>query len=871
MKKTVVALSLVFSPLALITQEGQGSMVSAQEGYFLRRIVEFWKDKDYALVKEQVHAFLKEHPTSAVADNLYAILGDLHYQEENYTDATLAYAKITGDEFREKTLYRYVHSLYELKRFNELINVSTPFFADGKKPQTEFCDETEFLLAESLFQNMLQESDESTKVALAERAKPLYQALASGPFRSHALSPLVEIHRTLKEYPQASTLYITLAHELPDQAEDLLFQAASLQLSFDPGLAIKTYEQIVALGGPRSSESAFNELVLLFQANRFADLIESAKTIEAKLASEHHPLFLFCLGRSYFAQNNYDLAATTLQAYVNEESVNEERKKSAYLTLIACAQESHNLALFDTVLENFLSAFPKDQEAAKALLLHAQELAKNENLSEASKDFSRLIDTFPDFEQKEGAMLDHALLLSKAKDWGQSRTNFLTLLHQFPESSHADLIWTYILNCSAEELKEASAETMVEKKKQFVSDLRRCLIRPSLFQDEERANYEFLLGKTLFEIDEFSEATAVLEDHLVRYPNHITSGESHLILALASKTPELFVTHAEEALGRDANIRDRGGLHLQLYNAYLQLGQVDKAADHLYVGYINENNPIQDENRLWLANHFYTVKDKDRASVIFKKILGIGESDFKLSFSPDTSFLEVEALKFAELLDPSAKSTLLASLVELQTQNPGAGWKFVRQAQFELGKAYEEAQESSLALKTYEDLISASGTSSYYSVAALLQKSRLQYSLCGTEQLSEANPAISQILSSLKDLQIQKKVSTEPLHLEAALDYADIRTTLSPDSALFYLNRVKEDYAGENVAADYSDALAHSHEKQTLVQSYMKCIEAEMLCLEDSAQSRVVAKALFDEIKEKGPITPYLEKRIDKNLRLINQ
>jgi hypothetical protein len=363
-------------------------------------------------------------------------------------------------------------------------------------------------------------------------------------------------------------------------------------------------------------------------------------------------------------------------------------------------------------------------------------------------------------------------------------------------------------------------------------------------------------------------------------------------------SPEKFAENAEKALALKSQFPDRGLLHLQLFNTYLTLQQLDKAADHLFVSCTVDGMAIQNENQLWLANYYYGQAKgnknasvaADRAVLIFKKILQIDNDQMRPQIAAEKAFLEVEALKLAELLPMEKRTALLSALTEVQQQSPQAPWKFHRQALFELGKSYEALNEVDKAIKIYDSLIhSSTHASSYFSFAAELERDRILYSHCKDEERNEANPQIIEILSSLKDLQIQKKLLSEPIHLEAALAYADIRTSLANsdariESALFFLYRMKEDFTAQDdaVSQEYHEARQRMPEKDALYQNYMKCIEAEMLRLEailakrenriDKARSsEAVATALLQEVLADGATTPYLRSRAEINLEALRQ
>lgn len=876
--------------------------LSPKESFFLKRITEFWKDKDYTLVKKQITEYLAEHPETFLADNLYAILGDILFSEANYADSFSAYQKIQGTDFKEKTLYRHVISLYELKNFDGIIAISAPFFTEGSTPKIESKEEIQYLLAEAFFKKSLETEDLLQKENFAKQAKPLYQTFTTEQYKELALYPLAELHRTLSEYPQACSLYEILAEKNPSKAEELLFQSATLKLAFDKNGAIETYGRIYKMGGEKSAEAAYNQFVLLFQGERYADLLALEGEIAPHLSQEKNPLFHFCLGRSHYTLGHFDQAAPYLEKYLNEDLDNSAQKKSAFLTLISCAHETNDSTLFDRTMEQLITAYPNDPESAKALLLHAQKALQKENIAQAAHDLNRVITAFPEHEQRENILYDHALLLSQAKNWAESRLSFLSFLEQFPTSLHANLIWSYVLNCSMQELKEASPDSAQEKKRQVVNDLKNCLVREGVFSPEEKADAHFFLCKTLYDLKDYEAASRELETFVSTYSASESIGDGYLMLALSYRelgtAPEKFAENGEKALIFKPEFVDRGLLHLELFNTYLSAEQLDKAADHLFQSYVINETAIQNENQLWLANYYYgqskahkeNTLATERATLLFKKLLSIENDAMYPQIKPEMTFLEVEALKFAEILPLEKRAQLLSALTEIQNNSSESPWKFQRQALFELGKSYEQLGESDKALKTYSSLMkSSSHSSSYFSFAAELQRDKLLYSHCKDEERNEANPQVIEILSSLKDLQIQKKLLSEPIHLEAALTYADIRATLaSPESrvesALFFLNRIKEDFTlkEDALAQEYHEARQKMPEKDALYQSYMKCIEAEMLTLEatlakqenqleKALSSKAVAIALLEEVLADEATTPYLRGRAETNLKTMHQ
>jgi outer membrane protein assembly factor BamD (BamD/ComL family) len=311
-------------------------------------------------------------------------------------------------------------------------------------------------------------------------------ALYETDYKDKVLFPLAEVHRILEENKEAAALYLVLAEKMADKKEEILLQAASLQMGFNKNDAIATYQKVVDLGQGKAGEAAYNELLLLFQENRFSDLIGRAAILAPHLSDKKKVLFDFCLGRSHFKLDQYSDAIVYFERFLQQEQEATPYKRAAFLTLISCSQKTNDPTLFDRVLEQFLTAFPHDEEAGKALLLHAQNALQKGNANQATTDLGRLLREFPETPEKEALLYDHAILLTKTQKWHESRGAYLSFLAQFPNTPHVNLIWSSIVHCSVEELKQASSENVLPQKAQLAVDLKTALSKSDLFSPEER-------------------------------------------------------------------------------------------------------------------------------------------------------------------------------------------------------------------------------------------------------------------------------------------------------------------------------------------------------------------------------------------------
>ena len=144
------------------------------------------------------------------------------------------------------------------------------------------------------------------------------------------------------------------------------------------------------------------------------------------------------------------------------------------------------------------------------------------------------------------------------------------------------------------------------------------------------------------------------------------------------------------------------------------------------------------------------------------------------------------------------------------------------------------------------------------------------------------------VLNNLKDLQISKKLAYEPIYLEAALQYVDIRTEFAPSEektahCLFFLKRLREDFSSgaDPLTRDYLAARNDFPEKSALYDSYMQYIESKILFLEaliarqegyrDTAKS--LKNQAIDNLKalKSQTMTSYLEENVNSMRKEIEK
>jgi hypothetical protein len=303
------------------------------------------------------------------------------------------------------------------------------------------------------------------------------------------------------------------------------------------------------------------------------------------------------------------------------------------------------------------------------------------------------------------------------------------------------------------------------------------------------------------------------------------------------------------------------------------------AAEHLFASNAWHTRSIKLDNFLWLANHFY-LQAKDgceegyrKAETLFKELLGINSDQKTLNISPQSLFLEGEVLKYAHLLEirgeHNDKTILLEMLANKQKEHSELPWKLKKRTILELAKTYEAEKRFQDALNSYRHIVKTAEKGSMVTNSAALHLAKLEYCLLKPQQRTSESPEMISILHTLKDLQIQKKIGSEPLHLESALQYAEIRSSLSESesyakTAIFFYKRMFE-------------AMRESFpEKDGIFGAYMHYLNAQMLkCEAQIARSEKKldkALALEDEalqilsrlLENEEYLQPYLLDRVKR-------
>ena len=871
----------------------------------------FFKDGDYEIVKAQILDFFQKYPKSSLCDHLRGVLGDLYLEEEAFEKALNCYSAITDDAIEKKIILNKLQCYYELGRYQMITDEGISLTASDVTSLGDRKNEFTFLMAESLYRQALEETMLSEKRSLASMATTYYEELDDSPYEEVSQFALAEIYSILEEHSRAAETFLKLACSHPEMREELLFRAASSQALFDSDMAIDSYSEVISMRSDHAKEANFNRLILYYQTGEYDKVIASYDDIESIIPRDQMPLFQYILGKSYYSQGDFERANDALGSFISLQTEASPHLKNALLITMSCCHELKDVDHFDDALAHFKELYPGDPQLPKAHFMHAMLLKKSGDVKAVLVELKDLMDSYEDFSQKEGLLFEYAYITHQNEMYGESRETLSTYLTSFPESDRVGSAWKLFMASSLELFK---SEAPTYGKRHFYSDLQSVLSMSNLFTENELCEYRFLYGKMAFELGDYADSKGAMQI-IAASASFDQKAEAFFYLGLADQKldvePSEMCAHFEQVLALDPIYKDRALVHLHLFNGYLADQKDDAAATHLYAALAESEQAIKLENQLWLAGHYYdkaklhldnvtlltepeTVDMKamvKRSSDLYGNIfLPDGEL---ISIAKDKLYLEPEALKFAELIGAEGKYDqqidLLRGLAMQQDQNPDWEWNFKRSALFELAKAYEQKKDFPMALETYSFIASRErNVSSHIVNIATFHSAKLRFMLLEEGQRADDNEEIHEILTQLKELQIRKNVQSEPIHLEASIEYAKVRAFLSNaedrnERYLFFLNRMAEDFASREdlIGTNYHQGLESSPEKNLVYQNYMKYIKAEELrikALEKRGENRVLeaeelgeqALTILFEIEANEAAREYLHPRVLKSIDQIN-
>ncbi|MEN9343972.1 MAG: hypothetical protein RLZZ453_759 [Chlamydiota bacterium] len=833
-----IVLTLLAFPLA-----SKEVTTSLNERVALKKLSEYLEEKDEDMAEAAITDFIASCPKSAFCDQLYAILGDLHFSKKRYPQAIDAYSRIEEKEYKRKTAFRYLHSLYEAGHFEEFCQKADFFLKDPHAHK----EELRIILLElgdvSYSQGL--QSQEEKKPELFRKALSCYQLLGNSSLEKQVLQPLAELYTFFEEYPQAVKAYQKLSQLEPSREEELLFHVASLQLLFDKDEAVHTFDRVFQLQGPLSKKAGYNVISLLFQQKRYSNVIAASIYIKEHVPEDKLVSVRYYIGKSLFYEKDFEGAIDILEElFLSGKTGDLEEQITS--TLLLCAQERQDLSLCDKILKGLDASHPL---FASALSIHAELSKANKEWKIAKEDMLQLLKTYPN--RKENATLCYELstLLMQEGQMEEAIDSFSAFIAEYPSHPRRFDALRNLLYLRSLQAKNGEGLDL------FTALLSEALQQKELFSEAEQKEYRLFLAQGLIRQGRIEEAQGVLEelakDHKI--------AAAHLLLAhcIQGKDDEKYSHHLEQALVLDFSLSQDPKWHILLFNAYLRMSLFPQAAEHLFLvpAHLSSLN-----NQRWLANYYEKQGNlSQRVVQVLERIV----AHFQITV--DT---EVDAVRLATLYKQSKEYekgiTLLKTVVGVQKALSHLDWKYHRMAQFELGSLYALIGQHDRAIDIYQELIStASHVSSYFALAAKLELAKLKTEQLASFSKEEEREETMRLCDLLKEVEVKRQLESEPLHTEAALCYIDLKTklvdpALQQEKKSMLLSQVKQEL--QNFCWDKSAI----ENKREIIDQYLAYIDIQLSWLKKEIPAAKAKEELLNLMTHVYNQTLY--NRLDKSV-----
>lgn len=845
---------LFLCPLLCWGDPAKWQAQSEEEALFINRVADFWEEGEYQIAKNQIEEFLTIYPDSAFADPLFAALGDLFLREKKPENALAAYAKIKDPETSSTIQLHRLQCLYSMQSYAMLADECQAVLETGAVPPDDEIQIT-YYLAIALYHQCLNAANEpELLLPLAMRAEPYFETLFQTPLNHEVASAFSHICCILKNYSKAASIYLDLA--LNENREEMLFQAALIQAEYDKELAIRTFEEILSLHGPKEKEAAYNWMVLSFELNKFDALIEEKDNLLAAIPSERIGSAHLYFGRSFLALQKNKEACEELKLSLSDASLSKDNETArAVLTaLLEASFAAEDLDSLQSALTQMESHDPTPEDLLKGKLLKARLLQQKGQILEAEAQLTELFAQIPDENPslQQQALLELTYLNHQMHNWEACRKNALQFLSQFPKHGAISQIEHALINASTELVNQGLLE-----KEALLRNLQALLDKEGDIPSQTKTFWQFLLAKTLIALQQHPKALPLLQqlaDPSVSFQDPDSLANIHLLLAICYKEGfedlENFCNAAETIFPLLENTNnpsiDEGSLHASLYNAYLERSHLDpalihKAEEHLYAAFLTKT-PIGADNLLWLANQFANDPSQEEKTVAILKNLTQQNRN------------ESELIKISKIYIQINRKTdaipILESLISQEHQELG------KETALLLGELYSQSGRAEKALELFDSITKErANLKTEIGASAYLQSARIRANKWIHTTPATEDPEFQKVLTQLKDLILQKNLALEPLYLEAALDYIDLqdRCHASLEKKLSLLQKTKQDFeSGEDLLSkDYHLARQQTPEKDRIYQSYMTLLDSEILAVQSQLNSdEIVQKELQAKAKD---------------------
>lgn len=878
------------------------------EALSVRRIAALWKDGDQDLAQSQMERFLQEYPGSAFTDTILVMLGSSYLEEQNFSKALDAYKRIQRTDLADSVREPRLQAMLQLGHYQSIIQELA-----GRMHSSPDAGSAIYY-AKALTARAKQMQDSAERRDLLLEAKECLAALNLAEQKNEAQIMYAELQRALGQLSEAATSYRDLAARMPERKEEFLWEVMRLESEFDKSAALLTLRQVQDVNGPRAPEAAFLEAVMLAEADDPQLLLERAERLSSKIATARRPLLDYLIGRAHHLRQDSRRAIDALDRYLQNETET-SHDKQALLMAIQSSQKLEEMGALERYMQRFVSDYPEDPQLVKALLMQAELYRSRGDLSKAYQLFERIATNYPKHELCDQVRFNQLHVAKELDAPTVLRRSCQRFLEQYADSSFVPEVHALLVDASLRRVK-AATEGQKALQQDLLDDVRQALA--AKVRDELRSQYLLIAGETLHQLGQHDKAQETLLQYSRDFPKSEQLYSAHFLLALSYLEQENYseyIRHGEQVLTLKPDFSEQARLRHNLAAAYFKMEDFENAAAHLFELVGQKSRELDRNNLLWITNYgFAQLGDRERPhlplSLQFPKELDLAqqleeayallwerlqeENAEPLSLS-ENSPLEYVILAWtstlAGLKRDEERLRVIRILSDAQDAHSDFAWQSASLSKFALAAALEAVGSLEDAKEGYASVMRSKAGHEATSLAiARLQWARLSYYLMAPEKRRLDNPEMGELLSQLQLLQVNKSLLTEPIHLEAALDYIAFTVDSSPEEdrearLLAMLQACKQDFTSTEdiVARNYHHLRQQQAAKNALFQNYLMLIDASIAYLQACTDPQrdtalkldhryQAARSMFQGLSESKPgVTGYVADRAYRGLNAMEQ
>ena len=893
--KSAMKLSLLCASFTLISAQP-----ISQGAQFLKRMKEYWKEGDLETAKRQIRSYLEQDSQGELTEEMHLLLGDIYLKEGNYISALEEYDLLQKKALEEKVFYNKTLCYYETNQTQELLLIAQVFSSHAQLT-LEQKNSVRYLCASNFFEQAMKTPEKNP--ILLQKAQELFASCAGTSFEALSLYPLARIHEITGDNKLSASYYEAASKHHPDADTHFLFQAALLRSEEAPELAITTFKRLFP-SSSKKSEALYNCLLLQYKTKQLKEFISTYESHHHLLTSEQKIAANYLLGKSLFYLEEFEKAMDPLLETM-ESASSSSSKKTAQLMLLESAYKTQKIDAYQKIFRNGAYPLVNDENYPAAHLIYIKLLKEKEYYPEFIEEAHAFMAQNPDHPEKEQIQWDTAYFLYKAKKWKEADVLFTALVEENPSSKFALNAWRLGLNCALSQMQSSSEKEQSLYRSTFIDKIRLILPHKEALTSKEREVFCFELIKTLFLEKQFEDVLTTSQEFLQENPATRFAEDIKVLQTLCFlNNPnhiDLFVQNAEKLLQPTTSFAEKDELRLHLFNIYVQKAEqgmeiekdlaLEKAAYHLYELFQKNPLSLKKENLEWLAEYHYGFVKKhqkdptasrdlftshlQRSSALFASLLPAESQEL-------TETSEVFLLRLATLFSWSGQFDKKAALLG-QFVHPNKSTESIiqRQLALELAEAHHILGNFLQALEAYNVLIENYPFSSIRALAILKRSKLLTYYL-PEDQKTEDNPTYVHNLNDLKDLEIQRSLLSEPLHLEAGLEYIRWKSELTQDDfsrrkkQIHLLQLFKENFQSEFLTENRDGIDSITKEKENLLSSYLQFTEAEILrleasLLEEATESKLLIEKAHSNIEAALRESIHIPETLKKRIELCQQ